>query len=177
MNAMLKLFISRFGGRKMRHKSRKRTKDTNRISSFFLCAFCLFVFFAAHRSFSNQAEAGRLPQQITFNKQIAPILFANCAACHHAGGAAPFGLIEYQEVKKRARQIVAVTGSRYMPPWLPEPGYGEFADARRLSDEQIGTIRQWVEQGMIEGDKSDLPPAPSFNEEWQLGKPDRKSVV
>src|SRR5262245_65587097 len=104
----------------------------------------------------------------TFNKQIAPILFANCAACHHAGGAGPFGLIEYEEVKKRARQIVTVTGSRYMPPWLPEPGHGEFADARRLSDEQIGTIRRWVEQGMIEGAKGDLPPAPSFNEAWQL---------
>jgi Flp pilus assembly protein TadD len=59
-----------------------------------------------------------------------------------------------------------------MPPWLPEPGYGEFADARRLSDEQIETIRQWVEQGMIEGDKSDLPPAPRFDEAWQLGQPD-----
>src|SRR5262249_35870494 len=108
----------------------------------------------------NQVEAGRLLQQITFNKHIPPIFFSNCAACHHTGGAGPFGLIEYQEVKKRARQIVTVTGSRYMPPWLPEPGYGEFADARRLSDEQIETIRQWAEQGMIEGDGADLPPAP-----------------
>src|SRR5215831_17940844 len=121
---------------------------------------------------SNQVEAGRLSQQITFNKHIAPILFANCAACHHAGGAGPFGLIEYQEVKKRARQIVTVTGSRYMPPWLPEPGYGDFADARRLSDEQIETIRRWVEQGMIEGDGADLPPAPKFNDAWQMGQPD-----
>src|SRR5262245_60041178 len=121
---------------------------------------------------SSQAEAERLSQQITFNKHIAPILFANCAACHHAGGAGPFGLIEYEEVKKRARQIATVTRSRYMPPWLPEPGHGDFADARRLSDEQIETIRRWVEQGMIEGDKGDLPPAPSFNEVWQLGRPD-----
>src|SRR5262245_18502080 len=111
-------------------------------------------------------------KSVTFNKHVAPILFANCASCHHAGGAGPFGLIGYQEVKKRARQIVTVTGSRYMPPWLPESGYGEFADARRLSGEQIETIRQWVEQGMIEGDKSDLPPAPSFNDAWQLGRPD-----
>lgn len=122
--------------------------------------------------FFKQAEARRLSQQITFSKQIAPILYANCAACHHAGGAGPFSLIEYPEVKKRARQIVTVTGSRYMPPWLPEPGYGEFADARRLSDEQIETIRRWVEQGMIEGDKGDLPPAPEFNDAWQLGRPD-----
>jgi tetratricopeptide (TPR) repeat protein len=121
---------------------------------------------------------GRFSEQVTFNKQVAPILFANCAACHHAGGAGPFSLIEYQEVKKRAKQIVTVTASRYMPPWLPEPGYGDFADARRLDDKQIETIRQWVDQGMIEGDRSDLPPefaalaAPAINEAWQLGQPD-----
>ena len=137
---------------------------------FFFCLSIAAAFIAPVSS--KRAEAGRLPQQITFNKHVAPILFANCAACHHGGGAGPFSLIEYQEVKKRARQIVNVTGSRYMPPWLPEPGYGEFADARRLSDEQIRTVRLWVEQGMIEGDKSDLPPAPSFNEAWQIGRPD-----
>src|SRR5215813_10451828 len=142
--------------------------DLVRILFFSLLVVAAFI----AQMVSNQVEAGRLWQQITFNKQIAPILFANCAACHHTGGAGPFGLIEYQEVKKRARQIVTVTGSRYMPPWLPEPGYGEFADARRLSDGQIETIRRWVEQGMIEGDKSDLPPAPSFNDAWQLGRPD-----
>src|SRR5262245_9417973 len=177
MNAMLKLVISCFLGKKSRRKSHKRTKDAIRASSFFLCAFCLLAFIVAYRPYSNQAEAVRFSQQVTFNKHIAPIFFANCADCHHAGGAGPFSLLEYQEVKKRAGQIVTVTGSRYMPPWLPEPGYGELADARRLSDEQIETIRQWVEQGMIEGDGADLPPAPKFNEEWQLGKPDRKSVV
>src|SRR5215470_3750135 len=127
------------------------------------------------RAISYRAEAGRFTQPITFNKHIAPILFANCAACHHAGGAGPFSLVEYQEVKKRARQIVTVTGSHYMPPWLPEPGYGEFADARRLSDVQIEIIRRWVEQGMIEGDKIVFPTAmaaPRFNEAWQLGRPD-----
>jgi Flp pilus assembly protein TadD len=137
---------------------------------FFFCLLIAAAFIAP--VISKRAEAGRLPQQITFNKHVAPILFTNCAACHHGGGAGPFSLIEYQEVKKRARQIVTVTGSRYMPPWLPEPGYGEFADARRLSDEQIRTVRLWVEQGMIEGDKGALPPAPSFNEAWQIGRPD-----
>ena len=128
------------------------------------------AFFA--QATSERAGAGRLSQQITFNKRIAPIIFANCAACHHEGGAGPFSLLEYQEVKKHARQIVTVTGSRYMPPWLPEPGHGEFADARRLSDEQIESIRLWVEQGMIEGDRADLPPAPKFNDAWQMGQPD-----
>src|SRR5262249_38005620 len=107
-----------------------------RFFRLFRILFLLIVTALIVRAISYQAEAGRLSQPITFNKHIAPIFFANCAACHHAGGAGPFSLVEYQEVKKRARQIVTVTGSRYMPPWLPEPGYGEFADARRLSDEQ-----------------------------------------
>jgi Flp pilus assembly protein TadD/mono/diheme cytochrome c family protein len=146
----------------------RRRGAISRIFLFFLAIAAAFI----APVISKRAEAGRLPQQITFNKHVAPILLANCAACHHEGGAGPFSLIEYQEVKKRARQIVTVTGSRYMPPWLPEPSHGEFADARRLSDEQISTVRLWVEQGMIEGDKGALPPAPSFNEAWQLGRPD-----
>ncbi len=132
------------------------------IAASVLAAFVAWAIF-------NGAEA---QQQITFNKQIAPILFGNCAACHHEGGAGPFSLLEFQEVKRRARQIATVVESRYMPPWLPEPGYGEFAGERRLNDAQIGTIRQWVEQGMIEGEAVDLPPTPKFNEGWQLGQPD-----
>lgn len=108
----------------------------------------------------------------TFNKQIAPILFEYCAACHHAGGAAPFSLTTFAEVKKRARLIADVTASRYMPPWLPEAGYGDFTDERRLSEEQLKLIRQWVDAGTPEGDAKDLPRAPQFNEGWQLGKPD-----
>lgn len=108
----------------------------------------------------------------TFNKQIAPILFEYCAVCHHAGGAAPFSLMTFAEVKKRAQLIADVTASRYMPPWLPEPGYAEILDERRLSEEQIKLIRQWVDAGMSEGDAKDLPKAPQFNESWQLGKPD-----
>ena len=85
---------------------------------------------------------------------------------------ARFPLLTYQDVKKHGRQIVAVTQTRFMPPWLPEPGELKFADERRLSDEQIATIRAWVDQGMLEGKPSDLPPKPTFVEGWQLGQPD-----
>ncbi len=108
----------------------------------------------------------------TFNKQIAPIIFSNCAVCHHPGGPAPFSLLTYQDVRKRAQQIALVTKIRYMPPWLPEPGYGEFLGERRLNDAQISAIQRWVEQGAKEGVPSDLPPAPKFNASWQLGQPD-----
>jgi hypothetical protein len=59
-----------------------------------------------------------------------------------------------------------------MPPWLPEPGYGEFAGTRRLGDDQIATISRWVEQGTLEGDNAGLPVPPQFSDEWQLEPPD-----
>ncbi|MDQ3254819.1 MAG: tetratricopeptide repeat protein [Acidobacteriota bacterium] len=121
---------------------------------------------------SPDAEASHTPGTLTFNKDIAPIIFRNCAGCHHPGGAGPFSLVNYQDVRKRAEQIAVVTERRYMPPWLPEPGHGEFADERRLSDKQIEMIRQWIKDGAAEGLSSDLPPVPKFNEGWQLGQPD-----
>lgn len=121
---------------------------------------------------SPDAKVSRPPRALTFNKDIAPTIFENCAACHHPGGSGPFSLLSYQDVKKRARQIATVTASRYMPPWLPEPGQGEFVGQRRLSDDQIRMIQQWVEEGTAEGVPSDLPPRPKFDEGWQLGKPD-----
>ena len=111
-------------------------------------------------------------QKVTFNRDIAPIVYHYCSSCHRPGEAGPFPLLTYQDVKKHGHQIVAVTQTRFMPPWLPEPGEQKFADERRLSDDQIATIRKWVEQGMLEGKPNDLPPKPKFVEGWQLGQPD-----
>ena len=111
-------------------------------------------------------------QQVTFNRDIAPIVFHNCATCHRPGEAAPFSLLSYTDVKKHALQIAEVTRLRIMPPWLPEPQELKFADELRLQDSQIALIRRWVEQGAVEGNPADLPPAPKFVEGWQLGKPD-----
>jgi Flp pilus assembly protein TadD len=112
------------------------------------------------------------PPKITFNRDVAPIVFRYCAGCHRPGEAAPFPLLSYQDVKTHARQIAAVTRSRFMPPWQPEPGELKFADERRLSDEQIKLIQKWVDDGVLEGRPADLPPQPHFVPGWQLGKPD-----
>ena len=126
----------------------------------------------AKRHASEQAPA-RVTQQVTFNKDIAPILFHSCAICHHTGEAGPFPLLTYADTKARARQIAAVTARRYMPPWLPEPQELKFADELRLSDEQIALIQKWVDQGAVEGVPGDLPPSPRFASGWQLGQPDK----
>jgi len=114
----------------------------------------------------------RLPGMLTFNKDIAPIVFDRCSSCHRPGQAAPFALLNFADVKKRAKQIAEVTAMRYMPPWLPEPGYGDFAGVRSLTADELGVIQQWIAEGAIEGNHGDLPPAPKWPEGWQLGEPD-----
>lgn len=110
--------------------------------------------------------------KVTFSENIAPIVYDNCVTCHRPGEAAPFPLISYEDVKKRSALIVTVTKSRYMPPWHATHGYGEFADERRLTDQQIATIADWVQQGMPQGDSAKMPKLPQFAEGWHLGKPD-----
>jgi tetratricopeptide (TPR) repeat protein len=111
-------------------------------------------------------------EPITFNKHIAAIVYQSCAPCHRPGESGPFPLLTYGDVLKHSRQIVSVTKQRYMPPWLPEAGYGDFRDKRRLTDEQIRTIDEWVRQGAPEGSAADAPPLPKFTPGWQLGAPD-----
>jgi len=109
---------------------------------------------------------------VTFTRDIAPIVFKHCATCHRPGQSAPFPLLAYDDVKKHARQIVEVTGRRFMPPWLPEPGLVEYAEARVLSVDELGLLRQWADEGATEGKPADLPALPQWPEGWQLGTPD-----
>jgi tetratricopeptide (TPR) repeat protein len=118
------------------------------------------------------ARAQTSGEAVTFDKQIAPLVYQYCASCHRSGEAAPFSLLSYEDVRKHASQVVAVTQSRYMPPWLPAPGFGEFAGERRLTNAQLRLLAEWAERGCPEGNPADLPPAPHFTEGWQLGPPD-----
>src|SRR5258706_13593800 len=74
---------------------------------------------------------------VTFTRDIPPILYKHCAACHRAGEAAPFPLLSYAYAAKRAALIAQVTASRYMPPWRPERGHGDLAGARTLTAAEI----------------------------------------
>jgi mono/diheme cytochrome c family protein len=118
------------------------------------------------------SRAALAQRQVTFSETIAPIVYANCVTCHRPGEAAPFPLISYEDVKKRGALIASVTRARYMPPWHAVHGYGEFADERRLTDDQIAAIADWVKQGMPQGNPARMPALPQFTEGWQLGTPD-----
>jgi tetratricopeptide (TPR) repeat protein len=125
---------------------------------------------------------------VTYNQDIAPILFDNCATCHRPAqsgpnakldpndplciAGAPFSLLDYASARAHADEIAQATLTRAMPPWLPETGHGEFANTRRLSDRQVALIQQWVQQGAQQGDPAHAPKPPSFPDGWQLGTPD-----
>jgi mono/diheme cytochrome c family protein len=109
-------------------------------------------------------------QMVTFNRQIAPIIYNNCSSCHRPGEAAPFSLLSYQDISKRARTIASVTAARFMPPWKAESGSYPFQDERRLQDTDIALIQAWVKQGMPEGNEP-APAPPKFASGWILGEP------
>lgn len=108
----------------------------------------------------------------TFSRDVAPLVFEHCTPCHRPGEAAPFTLLEYGDLRKRAKQIVQVTGSRFMPPWLPAADGNAFLGDRSLTEDQIALLRRWVEADCPEGDPAELPPRPEFPSGWQLGEPD-----
>ena len=126
---------------------------------------------AAVTALGHASAAGTAP---TFAADVAPIIYNNCSTCHRPGQAAPFSLLSYEDVKRRATLIVSATQRRYMPPWhaTPAPGFPEFRDSRRLADADIATIKTWVDAGMPSGDLSKQPTLPVFPEGWALGTPD-----
>ena len=109
---------------------------------------------------------------ITFSKDIAPIIYKKCTACHRPGEAGSFPLLTYQDVTSRSKLIKFVTQSRFMPPWPADAAYTHFIDENVLSEDEIQQIATWVDQGCKQGDSTQLPPLPFFPTGSQLGKPD-----
>jgi len=108
---------------------------------------------------------------VTWRDQIAPILYKNCAGCHHDGGSGPFALTSYASARRFASVIDTAVTTRYMPPWLPEHGHGSFQGDRRLPQQDIALIHRWIAAGAPEG-SGPIPAPPTYSSDWQLGPPD-----
>jgi thiol-disulfide isomerase/thioredoxin len=115
---------------------------------------------------------GQLPEQVTYYRDVAPILNAHCAECHREGEVAPFPLLTYEDAAKRSDWLSEVTESRLMPPWRAETGHEEFLGERRLSDFSIALLKAWAQAGNPEGSPEDSLPVPQFPSGWRLGQPD-----
>ncbi len=111
-------------------------------------------------------------QKVTFTRDIAPILNANCVQCHRTGEIGPFPLTSFEDAAKHAKQMARVTDDRLMPPWKAEPGFGHFMDERRLSEREVALLSAWSKTGTPQGDPADLPAPVVFSSAWTLGEPD-----
>ena len=123
-------------------------------------------------SFSVAAAPANAAEDVTFSKDVAPIIFNKCVSCHRPGEAAPMALRSFQEVRPWARGIKDRVVSREMPPWFANPAHGSFKNDPTLTEDEIATVAAWVDAGAPEGDPADLPPVPEFVEGWALGEPD-----
>ena len=111
--------------------------------------------------------------QLTYVKDVAPILEAKCVACHEQGGIAPFAMNNYAMVKGFAPMIREVIRTDRMPPYNADPHIGKFSDDKNLSPAEIKTLVHWVEQGAPRGEGKDpLGAKHLVAAEWPLGKPD-----
>jgi hypothetical protein len=126
---------------------------------------------------AGQAAPGDSMKNVTFTKDIAPILQRSCQHCHRPnGGVAPMSLTTFEEVRPWARSIKLRTGKREMPPWFVERNVGiqHFKDDPSLSDREIATIGAWVDAGAPRGNPADMPPPRQFADTnaWTIGEPD-----
>ena len=141
-------------------------KRTLRLSLTAVAALLL----VAIASFDHASASA--PTAVTFTKDVAPIFFSKCAACHRPGEIAPMSLLTYKDARPWARSIKEKVVNRDMPPWHADPQHGTFKNDRRLSDKEMATIVAWVDGGAPEGNPKDLPPPPRFTDGWQIGQPD-----
>jgi hypothetical protein len=99
----------------------------------------------------------------TFTRDVAPILFDNCVACHRPNHMAPMSLTTYEEARPWARAIKLRVAAREMPPWSAAPGVQKYANDASLSEHEIDTIVKWVDSGA---------PMGNLAEGWSIGEPD-----
>src|SRR5687768_2019688 len=130
-----------------------------------------------------QAPAPAAGDQITFHKDIEPILQRSCQRCHNPESVAPMSLITYDQVRPYARAVKQRTSLKYAPwmsgatpPWFLETNIGiqKIKDDNSLSDAQIAMIARWADSGAPRGNPADAPPPLKLVGvgEWALGKPD-----
>src|SRR5438874_8227084 len=110
---------------------------------------------------------------VTYTRDVAPIVQAKCQQCHRPQDVAPFALMNYDEAVTWARDIKASLIAKTMPPWKPVAGFNEFKGSYALTDDEKNTLLAWIDSGMTQGDPADMPPPlPVSDSPWHLGDPD-----
>ena len=112
------------------------------------------------------------PKEITFHKDVLPVLQNRCQECHRAGEAAPMPLMTYREARPWAKAIKLAVVQKKMPPWFADSAHGKWSNDRSLTQAEIDTLTAWADSGAKEGNAKDAPAPRQFAEGWTIGKPD-----
>lgn len=123
-------------------------------------------------SFAALAAAATTSSQVTFYKDVMPVLQRNCQSCHRPGEAAPMSFLTYESTRPWAKAIKTAVSTKKMPPWFADPSHGKFANDRSLSPADMSTLISWVDGGAKAGSAKDSPTPIEFTEGWAIGKPD-----
>src|SRR5580704_17537189 len=132
--------------------------------------FPVALSFAASLAFSTVASAAEPAP--TFSKDVAPLIYKNCASCHRPGDIAPMSLLTYEQARPWAKSIREKVSLGQMPPWHAAQPVGTFSNDRRLTDTDKDTLIRWAAAGAPQCDPKDLPPNPKFADGWEIGTPD-----
>src|SRR3954463_1046100 len=145
-----------------------------------LTAFCVASAIGVAVPLTVTAQQGAVTREVTFTKDIAPILQRSCENCHRPDGVAPMSLVTYEDVRPWARAIKQRTSigpkAGVMPPWYVEKNIGiqQFHNDPSLSDEEIALIGKWADSGAPRGNPADMPPPKVYADRnaWAIGTPD-----
>jgi len=139
-----------------------------------LFGLLLTALVAATVSPTAQAPA-RTTGDVTFTKDVAPIVQQHCQECHRPNGIAPMSLLTYEEVRPFAKAMKLKVTARAMPPWFIDPNVGitDFKNFGGLTNDEIATIAKWADAGAPRGNPADMPAPVKFDDEkWRIGTPD-----
>ena|SRR5579872_6425311 len=118
------------------------------------------------------AWAGSIPSQVTFYKDVLPVLQNRCQECHRPGEIAPFSMLTYSDTRPWAKAIKSSVLAKKMPPWFADPTVGHFSNDRTLSQSEVDTLVGWVDGGAKEGNAKDAPKPRAWVDGWNIQKPD-----
>jgi hypothetical protein len=135
-----------------------------------------FHFLMSATAVIAMSAAALAEDQVTFTKNVAPILQDHCLVCHRVGTFAPMSLVTYEQARPWAKSIKQKVLAREMPPWFIDKNVGvqHFSNDISLTDQEIATLVKWVDGGAVMGNPADMPPTRAFpdGEKWFIGQPD-----
>lgn len=107
----------------------------------------LFLFGCTAVSEEDLVDATPIPETITFNEDVKPIIDNNCIICHSnpPQNGAPMPLVSYENVKEAVqnRNLIGRISSE-------DPAFMMPFGGPRLPQNLIDIIIQWNEDGLIE---------------------------